>query len=147
MTSSLKRFSQKTKVQMHQVVKDWKDTGHSVEILKEGLMLLAKPKRERASALVADEYCHASSFVCIFGKGRAPKLALQRNHARVLLELVRNVLDISRTEAQAVKRVEIATSVLLSRQKPPFALSDKKWRPLLEVMSSFDPTVNQLGLF
>jgi hypothetical protein len=147
MTSSLKRFSLKSKGKMHQVVQSWKGTGLSVEILKEGLRLLSKPKRERASALVADEYCHASRFVCMYGKGRAPKLALQKNHARILLELVKNVLDISKTEAEAVKRVEIASSVLLSRQKPPFALSDRKWQPLLEVMSSFDPTVNQLALF
>jgi hypothetical protein len=43
--------------------------------------------------------------------------------------------------------MEIAASVILGGQKIPVTLTDPKWKPLLELIESFDPAIKQGSLF
>jgi len=128
-----------------QVIRDWARTGHSVEVLKEGLSMLSSKHRENAIELCNDE-CLAASFIITYGKRNKPKLSLDQGEAGKMLAFVEKIRDIAQDEELAKRMIEAASSALFEGQKP-MTLFDPSWKPLLKLLVSVGSDVRQGVLF
>ena len=131
---------------MLQLIRRWKGTGSGTELLEEGLRVLSAKKRESASEILDNEISEISAMACVYGRGRRPKLAVSREEAALLLELVAGINGTQADQATKREMVGLAADVLLSGQKPS-TLADPRWKPLLDLLSGFEPGVRQSALF
>jgi hypothetical protein len=140
-------LSEERKQPMRELVKRWKDTGSTVSVLEESLNTLSRDKRNSALMLIGSAERDIATITCTYGKGSRPKLALEKADARMLLVLVSEISACKEDETMKSRMMEIAASVIIGGQKPPSTLTDPKWKPLLDLIGSFDPTIKQGSLF
>jgi hypothetical protein len=143
--SKLGSLSDKKKEGMRTVVSQWKRTGASVSVLEEGLRLLSEPSRSPARELCRSD-SKAAGIACTYGKGSKPKLALSREDAKALLDLLRRIKAAAPDTDSEKKMVEAAASVLLEG-KGLSSLTGPEWEPLRRLLSELDPALAQSAFF
>lgn len=146
MYSTFSKLPEERKQGMLQLVRRWKDTGSATTILEEGLRVLSSDKRERAYDIVERHVREIAAIACVYGKGSKPKLALSKEDARMLLELVHDINGTDTDQSTKSQMVEIAAKVLFSGERPS-TLSDARWKPLLALLGEMEPKVLQGSLF
>jgi hypothetical protein len=145
--TQLAAVSEERKQPMRDLVKRWKNTGAGVSVLEESLRVLSADKRSSALSILGSDAGPIGSIVCTYGKGSRPKLALEKEDAKLLLTLVREISACNEDVSTRSRMMDIAASVILGGEKPPSTLSDPKWKPLLDIIGSFDPSIKQGSLF
>ena len=146
MHSTFSKLSSEKKSDMLQLVRRWKETGSATSVLEEGLKVLSSPKRDRAFDIAESHIRDIAAIACVYGKGSRPKLALSRENAKLLFELVHDINQTGEDAAMKSQMVEIAAKVLLSGDKPS-TLLDARWKPLLDLLGNLEPNVRQSWLF
>jgi len=145
MNSGFSRLSPETKAKMREVIQSWKKTKSSVDVLAEGLRVLASPNRETALTLIKEESAVAD-FICGYGKGTRPKLSLEKRDAILLLEVLSAVRDVAQDDPKrTAELLDTATSVLLNGTDP--GSLDRSYDPLIKKLSKFYPKIGQQSLF
>ncbi|MCI0559088.1 MAG: hypothetical protein MN733_11375 [Nitrososphaera sp.] len=140
-------LSEERRQPMRELVKRWKGTGSPVSALEESLKLLSRDKRSSALSLIGSADRDIATITCTYGKGSRPKLALDKADARMLLVLVSEISSCNEDETMKSRMMDIAASVIIGGEKPPSTLTDPRWKPLLDLIGSFDPTIKQGSLF
>jgi hypothetical protein len=143
--SRFRTLSEERKSAMRSVIKEWKRRGAPPALLEEALTALSSGKRERAFDLIGSG-SEVAGIVCTYGKGSRPKLALSKEDASLLLELVSDLRKCGASEEITSGMIGIACDVVLGGAKPS-DFSDPKWKPVFDVLSGFDPKVKQRSLF
>ncbi|MEW6723127.1 MAG: hypothetical protein AB1324_07725 [Candidatus Micrarchaeota archaeon] len=140
------RVGMERKGGMRSFVESWKRSGTALTVLEESLIVLASDNRPSALELLNAEAPSRESRIagisCTYGKGSIPRLALSKKDASLLLELVAALRKNSETEESARRMVVAAADMLLGNAKPS-TLADPSWKPLLKVLSGFDPAIGQ----
>jgi hypothetical protein len=145
---NFKDLKPETKREMSELIGRWKRTKTDIHTLIEGLSTLAAEKRMSAgevSKLAGDE---VASITNTWGKGNRARLALEKEHASLLLGLVMSIEEAANEDyGLAGRMVETADSVLFKGGKVPSTITDPSWERVLEVLASVDPSLCQRALF
>jgi hypothetical protein len=143
----IRRVSDARKQSMRSVIREWKRMGSSVETLMEGLSLLSERDRPTAYEITVGGNTDIIGIYCTYGKGVRPKMTLDRKEARFLLEVVTTLSDKILGEDALHRAIEMAADILFSGASPPDKpVAGTLWDPVLEVLSNFDPRVQQVRL-
>ncbi len=145
MNSGFSRLSPESKAKMRTVIQSWKRTKSGIDILTEGLQVLASPNRESAMTLIK-EGSAVADFICGYGKGTRPKLSLDKRDAILLLEVLSAVKDVAQDDPKrTAELLDTATSVLLNGTDP--GSLDRSYDPLIKKLTKFHPKIGQQSLF
>jgi fructose-1-phosphate kinase PfkB-like protein len=147
MKSHFNRLSPGTKEQMKTVIDSWKRSGKPSVVLAEGLAMLAEDGRECAANMIKRNGTPAASVAATYGKGTRAKLALEKDDARLLLEVVSEIREIEKDEEKLRHMIDMAAAILLNGEHPPNVFNDRAYEKLMEVLSQFHPLVVQRSLF
>jgi hypothetical protein len=147
MKTHFNRLSPCTKERMKSVIDNWKRSKMSVGVLAEGLALLAEDERQSAAALLKRNGTDAVNVAAGYGKGTRAKLALEKEDAKMLLEVVSEIREIEKDEEKLKHMIEMAAAILLKGERPPNAFRDPAYEKLMEVLAQFHPAVVQRALF
>lgn len=147
MKSHFNRLSPGTKERMKSVIDSWKRSKKPSVVLAEGLALLAQDERECAASMIKRNGTPATNVATTYGKGHRAKLALEKDEARLLLEVVTDIREIENDEEKLRHMIDMAAAILLKGEHPPNVFKDKAYEKLLEVLSQFHPLVVQRSLF
>lgn len=147
MKSRFNRLSAGKKAQMKSVISIWKKVGGTSEVLAEGLAMLADSNRDSAEFMINNIESRSVAVAATFGKGRRAKLALEKDDAQMLLEVVEAIRGIDCTELEHKQMIEVAASILLDGKQPTDFFVNGAYEPLRKVLEQFDPKVSQGSLF
>ena len=145
-STGFRSLSEKKKKEMRHVIEVWQRRQLPVSLLEEGLRILSEEKRPTANELTKEDG-GVADFACVWGKWTRPKLALTKEDAMLLLELVTGIRKVAFNDELAKDMVGIASSVLLDGKRLPARFTDPAMEPLRGILRGFDPTVNQSALF
>lgn len=147
MKTHFNRLSPCTKQRMKSVITNWKRSDATVGVLAEGLALLADDERQSAQAMLKRNGTDAVNVATDYGKGIRAKLALEKDDARMLLEVVSEIREIEKDEDKLRHMIEMAARILLDGEVPPNKFEDPAYEKLMEVLAQFQPTTVQRSLF
>ncbi len=147
MKTHFNRLSPDTKSRMKSVIDNWKKTGKSAVVLAEGLSLLSQDDRESAASIINHNGTPAAAVAATYGKGIRAKLALEKDDAKLLLEVVSEIREIEKDETKLRNMIDMAAAILLDGGHPPNVFSDPAYEKLMEVLVQFHPMVVQRSLF
>lgn len=147
MKTHFNRLSPCTKKRMKSVIANWKKSDATAGVLAEGLALLAEDDRQSAAALLKCNGTEAVNVAAGYGKGARAKLALEKDDARMLLEVISEIREIEKDEEKLKTMIEMAARILLDGEVPPNQFDDPSYEKLMEVLSQFQPTTVQRSLF
>jgi hypothetical protein len=137
-----------TKKEMNGVIERWKRTGTSVRVLAESLEMLASRRRPAARDLMQEPSDEVAGIAVTWGKANGSKLALNKEHAGLLLSVVLKIEHAAKQdETLAAQMVEHAGSVLLLDGKVPSTITDPSWGKVLGILSGIDSRFGQNSLF
>jgi len=138
-------FSDESRKRMNAVARSWGRMGLSTETLQEGLALLKSDSRPSAEEVLKSQPALAD-IACSYGKGWRCRLSLSKDEAEAMHRLVFALRTAASGEEEAKRMVGVAFDVLIGGSRMPGTLGDPSWKPLLDVLSSFDPSVRQTSL-
>ena len=147
MKTHFNRLSPCTKERMKSVISGWRRSDKSVAVLAEGLALLADDERQSAAELLKRNGTEAVNVAAGYGKGIRAKLALEKEDAKMLLEVVSEIREIEKDEDKLKHMVEMAAKILLDNERPPNKFEDAAYERLMEVLAQFHPMALQRDLF
>ena len=147
MSTQFSRLSAAKKAQMKEVIEGWKRAGKSTGVLEEGLRMLSAANRHSAQEVCSLDIGQDVGFICTYGKGTRPKLALDKKDAKTLLDLVARIREIGCNEDENAYMVDVAMSAALNGEKPPFMLRGEAVEKFLKILSELDPMAIQSSLF
>ncbi len=147
MKTHFNRLSPCTKERMKSVISSWKRSKATVGVLAEGLALLAEDDRQSAAELLKNNGTEAVNVAAGYGRGSRAKLALEKDDAKILLEVVSEIREIEKDEDKLKHMVEMAAAILLDGERPPNQFQDKAYEKLMEVLAQFHPMALQRDLF
>lgn len=147
MSTQFSRLSAGKKAKMRQVVDSWKRSGKTVAVLQEGLRMLCEDGRQSAQEICSDEIGQDVGFICTYGKGTRPKLALDKQDAKTLYDLVTRIRDLGCNEQETAFLVDVAMATALNGKKPPLMVRGEAVEKFLKILSELDPRAIQSSLF
>jgi hypothetical protein len=137
---------------MNSLLRLWRRSGKSLEVLVETLQQLSKENRPPAHLMLNYGDPAVASLYCTYGKGANPRIIVTREDAAFLLEVV---TDLSKCFSRNLDREEMLGSaiekvadIVFEGKVPAInTIADDVYGPVITVLSKFDISIKQQLLF